>query len=197
MAGIRAADADRSVVTDVLFVCTANLCRSPMAAEIFRHRLRERGASVTIASAGVLEPDRPAVDGAQRALAGRGLDASGHLSRRLDAELVGGAGLVLGLERQHVREVVVLQPAAWARAFTLKEIVRRGEAVGPREAAEPWPRWLDRVHFGRQRADLLGSSPDDDVADPTGGAFEDYEATADELDDLLSRLVNLGWAPAA
>jgi protein-tyrosine phosphatase len=191
----RAGELDASVVTDVLFVCTANLCRSPMAAEIFRHRLGERSAIVTIASAGLLEPDLPAVEGVRRALVGRGLDAGDHRSRRLDAELVRGADLILGLERQHVREVVVLDPATWSRAFTLKEIVRRGEAAGPREAGEPWPRWLDRVHFGRQRADLLGSSPDDDVADPMGGALEDYEATADELDDLLSRLVDVGWPP--
>jgi protein-tyrosine phosphatase len=191
----RAGEPDASAVTDVLFVCTANLCRSPMAAEIFRHRLRERAATVTIASAGLLEPDLPAVEGVQRALAGRGLDAGDHRSRRLDAELVRGADLILGLERQHVREVVVLDPATWSRAFTLKEIVRRGEKASRRDAGEPWPAWLDRVHSGRQRADLLGSSPEDDVADPMGGALEDYEATADELDDLLSRLVDLGWPP--
>ncbi|MGH9051386.1 MAG: hypothetical protein ACRDY4_16765 [Acidimicrobiia bacterium] len=183
-------------MTEILVVCTANLCRSPMAAEIFRRRLCERGATATIGSAGLLEPDLPAVEGARQALAGRGLDASGHLSRRVDAELVRAADLVLGLERRHVREVVVLDPAAWSRAFTLKEIVRRGEAVGPRDAGEPWPRWLERVNFGRQRAELLGSSPADDVADPMGGAFEDYEATADELDDLVRRLVDLGWPPA-
>ena len=172
-------------MTGVLFVCTANLCRSPMAAEIFRHRLGERSANVTIGSAGLLEPDLPAVEGVQRALAGRGLDA----------ELVRGADLILGLERQHVREAVVLDPASWSRAFTLKEIVRRGETAGPRDAGEPWPTWLNRIHSGRQRADLLGSSPEDDVADPMGGALEDYEATADELDDLLSRLADLGWPP--
>jgi len=191
----RAGEHDASGVTDVLFVCTANLCRSPMATEILRHRVGERSATVTIASAGLLEPDLPAVEGVRRALAGRGLDAGDHRSRRLDVDLVRGAGLVLGLERQHVREVVVLDPAAWSRAFTLKEIVRRGESAGPRVAGESWPAWLDRVHLGRRRSDLLGSSPEDDVADPMGGALEDYEATADELDDLLSRLVDLAWPP--
>jgi protein-tyrosine phosphatase len=180
-------------VADVLLVCTANLCRSPMAEALLRHRFEERGVTVAVASAGLGEPDRPALGGALEALASRGLDAREHRSRRIDADLVHGAALILGLERKHVREAVVLDPRTWPRAFTLKEVVRRGEATGPRGFGEPWSRWLARLHAGRQRADLLGSSDEDDIADPTGGAFEDYETTAAELDDLLTRLVRLGW----
>jgi protein-tyrosine phosphatase len=182
-------------VSDVLLVCTANLCRSPIAEALLRHRFEERGVSVAVASAGLLEPDRPVLADALEVLAGRGLDARDHRSRRIEADLVRGAGLILGLERRHVREAVVLDPSAWPRAFTLKEIVRRGQAVGARRPDEPWPRWLARVHAGRRRADLLGSSREDDVADPTGGTLEDYEATATELDELLTRLVRLGWPP--
>jgi protein-tyrosine phosphatase len=182
-------------VSDVLLVCTANLCRSPIAEALLRHRFEERGLSVAVASAGLREPDRPVLADALEVLAGRGLDARDHRSRRIDPDLVRSAGLILGLERKHVREAVVLDPHAWPRAFTLKEVVRRGQAVGARRPDESWPRWLARVHAGRRRGDLLGSSPEDDVADPTGGTLEDYEATAAELDELLTRLVRLGWPP--
>jgi protein-tyrosine phosphatase len=182
-------------VGEVLLVCTANLCRSPIAETILRHRFEERGISVTVASAGLRDADRPALDEALEVLESRGLDARAHRSRRLAEELVRGAGLILGLERTHVREAVVLDPQAWPRAFTLKELVRRGAAVGPRRVNEPWTLWLERVHDGRRRADLLGSSSDDDVADPAGGSFEGYQATAAELDELLTRLVRLGWPP--
>jgi hypothetical protein len=42
------------------------------------------------------------------------------------------ATLRIGLEREHVQEAVLLDGSAWPRTFTLKEIVRRGEEVGPR-----------------------------------------------------------------
>jgi protein-tyrosine phosphatase len=184
---------DEGVVTDILVVCTANLCRSPMVEAILRRRLEERGVHVTVASAGLLEPDRAAVDGARQALLAHGLDIAEHRSRRLDGDLVQGAGLVIGLERQHVREAVVLDRGIWPRAFTLKEIVRRAEAADPRRPDEPWSHWLARLHGGRQLADLLGASDEDDVADPMGGAPDDYEATAAEVDDLVTRLVREGW----
>ena len=164
-----------------------------MATAILRHRLEQRQIPAVVTSAGLREAGHPAVEGAVRALAGRGLDATSHRSRRVEADLVRDADLVLALERAHVREVVVLEPEAWPRTFTVKELVRRAAAAGPRSADESLSAWLTRLHAGRRRADLLGSSPDDDVGDPTGGSPEDYEATADELEGLLSRLVLLGW----
>jgi protein-tyrosine-phosphatase len=52
------------------------------------------------------------------------------------------------------------------------------------------------VHSGRTRTDLLGSSSDDDVDDPIGLPRSAYEKTANELSDLVDRLVDLLW-PAA
>jgi len=164
-----------------------------MATAMLGRRLEQREIPAVVTSAGLREAGHPAVEGALRALAGRGLDAAAHRSRRLEPDLAREADLVLALERAHVREVVVLEPEAWARTFTVKELVRRAAAAGPRVAGESLSAWLARLHAGRRRADLLGASPDDDVPDPTGGSPEDYEATADELDALLSRLVLLGW----
>ncbi|MGQ0802725.1 MAG: arsenate reductase/protein-tyrosine-phosphatase family protein [Actinomycetota bacterium] len=177
----------------VLIVCTANLCRSPMAEAVLRHRLDQRGVPATVTSAGLLEAGRPSLADARRALEDRGLRAAERLSRQLEKGVVRGADLVLGLERAHVREVVVLDPDAWPRTFTIKELVRRASAVGARRSEEPLAQWVARVHAGRRRADLLGSSPDDDVRDPTGGPPEGYDATADLLDALLTRFVNLAW----
>src|SRR5205085_4940202 len=99
----------------------------------------------------------------------------------------------LGLERAHVREVVVLVPAAWPRAFTLKELVRRGEALGHRCPRESLGAWLARAHAGRSHHDLVGSSISDDVADPYGLSDAAYEETAAEIDNLVARLVALAW----
>jgi protein-tyrosine-phosphatase len=107
--------------------------------------------------------------------------------------MVSQATLILGLEREHVREAVLLEPSGWPRTFTLKEIVRRGESTGTRQRDESVEQWIARIHQGRVHQDLLGSDAIDDVADPYGGAPGDYEDAADEINDLVTRLVQLLW----
>jgi hypothetical protein len=51
--------------------------------------------------------------------------------------------------------------------------------------------WLAAVGDGRERIDLVGRSPEDDVADPLGGDLAAYRATAAELADLVQRLARL------
>jgi low molecular weight protein-tyrosine phosphatase len=181
-------------VPRILFVCTANICRSPMAAALLGHLLGERGVAADVCTAGLLEPGRPVSDGAVRVLAARRLDVSGHRSRRLDADLVRSATVVVGMERRHVREAVVLAPEAWPRAFTLKQLVRRGMAIGPR-TTEPFDGWLARVHQGRRPLEFLGPG-DDDIDDPYGRSDDAFRRTATELDDLLAGFVDLAWGNA-
>src|SRR5205807_9477899 len=100
------------------------------------------------------------------------------------------------MAREHLREAVLLVPACWPRAFTLKELVRRGEIAGPRQAGQSFERWLAAVHAGRERGDLLGASAEDDVADPIGLPVRVYRETANEIDGLTRRLVELAWANA-
>jgi protein-tyrosine phosphatase len=163
-----------------------------MAAALLRRRLDEADVLADVSSAGLLFDGRPATGHGVAVMAARGIDTSGHASRLLRPELVTGADLVVGMAREHVREAVALVgPAALGRAFTLKEIVRRGEERGGRAPGEPLAAWLDRLAAGRRLNDLLGASDDDDVADPIGGPRRGYERTATELDDLTTRLARL------
>lgn len=136
-----------------------------------------------------LEASRGAVD----VLAARGLDLLPHRSRLLAAEMLAEADLVVCMAREHLREAVVLHPPVWPRAFTLKELVGRAEQVGPRTPGQPFDEWLEKVHAGRARTELLGDSPSDDVADPIGLGPDVYERTAVEIAALVDRLVELGW----
>lgn len=129
--------------------------------------------------------------GSARAMAARGLALDSHVSRRLGREMLHDADLVIGMGREHVREAVVTEPSMFPKTFTLKELVRRGESVGPRRPGQPLEEWLVAVHDRRQTRDLLGDDPRDDVADPMGRPDEDYEATAAELEDLTDRLAAL------
>jgi protein-tyrosine phosphatase len=167
-----------------------------MAQGILSGLVAGRGGSVDIASAGLRPGGRPMASealAALRALAAGPPDMSGHVSSTLEAGDIERADLVLGMGREHVREVVVLVPGAWGRTFTLKELVRRGEGVGPRADGQPLGDWLAVASVGRTRSDMLGSNPLDDVADPIGGSSSMFEQTAAELEDLGRRLVGLLW----
>jgi protein-tyrosine phosphatase len=166
-----------------------------MAEVLLRHHLAERGVDATVSSAGLMQGGRPATDHGQATMAARGLDLSQHRSRQLDRELVVGADLILGMARQHIREVAVLEPGALARAFTLKELVRLATAIGPRQEDESIADWLARAAAGRRREALMGAGHDDayDVEDPVGRGRADYADTAAEIEDLLERLLAVAW----
>jgi protein-tyrosine-phosphatase len=104
------------------------------------------------------------------------------------------ADLVLGLARDHVREVVVRSPDTWEKSFTLKELVRRGGTAGPRPRDEVLPVWLARVSSGRNRTELLGESETDDVIDPAGGLPSGFVRTAAEIQGLCVSLAGLLWS---
>ena len=167
-----------------------------MAEALLRHRLEAAGVDAHVHSAGLLLDDRPASAEGVAVMSARGIDTSAHRSRRMTREMLRDADLVIGMAREHVREAVLLVPEAWSRTYTLKELVRRGEDVGARADDQPLEEWLEKVNAGRTRADLLGSSADDDVADPIGQSQSVYDKTADELDALIERLVRLVWASA-
>jgi len=164
-----------------------------MAEALLRRTLADRGIDVGVSSAGLLYDGEPATVTGVDTMEAWGLDISRHHSRRVTADLLGSADLVVAMARQHVREAVVLRPDLYSRTFTLKELVRRGTEVGARPADEPLEAWLARVHEGRRPTEQLGESPDDDVADPVGQGPPVYERTARELDDLITRLVDLLW----
>ncbi len=103
----------------ILFVCTGNTCRSPMAEAIARRLAGERGLEVTVGSAGTSAWDgAPASDGALLVALEHGLDLSGHRARVLTRELVAGADLVLVMSPHHRERAVVLGGESRAHLLT-------------------------------------------------------------------------------
>jgi len=95
---------------NLLFVCTGNTCRSPMAAAVARGALARRGwTHVAVQSAGLgALPGTPAAENAVLAAAEAGLDLSEHRARVLTPELVEWADLVLGMGPSHLSGIVEL-----------------------------------------------------------------------------------------
>ncbi len=150
---------------------------------------------VSVASAGLLQGGYASPPEVVTAMAELDVDLSRHRSAQVTPELVGASDVVLCMARRHAREVVLLDPEAWGRTFTLKDFVRRGDLVGRRRPDEALASWLGRLHRGRQRTDLVGSSVADDVPDPIGGPLDGYRRTARELGALADRAAALLWVP--
>jgi len=178
----------------VLVVCSANQCRSPLAGAFLRREVELHGLPVDVLTAGVSTvAGRPATRSTVEAAKDLGIDLTTHASRPADRDLVAGADLLIGMERLHVREAVVLEPDVWRRAFTLPDLVRRAEAAGARAPGESLRGWLEFLSVGRDRMALMGASAEDDVRDPTNDRTVDHRYTAELLDDLVRRLVSRAW----
>lgn len=174
---------------NVLVLCSANRCRSPMAAALLQAHADKAGADLQVSSAGFGPGGYPAEPEAVEVLDDLGLDLTGHCSRSLTCEMLAGAGLVVTMTKQHSIEAILVAPTAWPRTFPLRELVDRGRRAGPVTAAERLEDWVARVHAGRNRADLL--APGGDIADPIGQPVEEYVRTRDELDTLTGELAGL------
>jgi protein-tyrosine phosphatase len=187
---------DNPVGVGIVVLCTANICRSPMAAALLRRRLTALGVTVPVRSAGMTSCGDPPCPEAISVMNRYGIEIASHHSHIVRATALANASLVVAMARHHLRYAVTTEPRAWAYAFTLKELLRRGEQIGPRPPGEPLSMWLSRIHAGRERISLLGDCAEDDVADPAGGPLQAYAETADLLDRLVTRLAELGWAHA-
>ncbi|HEY3279213.1 MAG TPA: low molecular weight protein arginine phosphatase [Gemmatimonadales bacterium] len=128
-------------ISNVLLVCTGNICRSPLAEALLMRALKDRTMDgVTVGSAGTGAWDgAPASEGAYLVGLERGLDLSGHRARLLTRELVEQADLILTMARHHRARVDEL--GGEGRVFVLGEYAgREGDEA---EVSDPFGGDLD------------------------------------------------------
>lgn len=183
---------------DVLFVCTANVCRSPLAERLLRYGLDAAalGSSgpLTVASAGVRARERsPMAANAALVLRRRGASDAEFASRRLVPQTFGNPALVLTAERWHRRAVVEAQPRLLRRSFTLLEFARLlalGDAPGtasetPRERVVA----LANAAAAHRGSGVATDGGLDDLPDPIGGTLAEFEECADRIQGGLGVLL--------
>ena len=105
----------------ILFVCTANRVRSPLAAAVARSVVEATALPVSISSAGLLPAGFPADPDMAHVAARRGYDLSAHVSRQVDAGLIERSDLVIAMTGRHVVDLVGMAPGATRRILTLRE----------------------------------------------------------------------------
>src|SRR5262245_12036019 len=103
----------------IVVVCTANICRSPMAEAMIRPGRRAAGAGVAVGRAGVCGHEgSPVAPGSVAALRSLGIDDDGHRGRLLTPAIVAAADLVLTMEDGHRAAIVAGTPEARDKTFT-------------------------------------------------------------------------------
>jgi sulfate adenylyltransferase len=159
----------------VLFVCTANICRSPFM-ELLSRELAPEGA--VYSSAGTRGfTDAPVWEHMAAELASRQIDHHGFRSRMLAGDHVDGADLVLTAETSHRRFILDDHPAAFRRVFTLGQFV---EAVRSDDSVATGRDLLTRLGERRGLAD-----PSLDVPDPYRRGPEIAAECAAAIEDML------------
>ena len=143
----------------ILFLCTGNVCRSPMAEGLFRHAVKGRG-EFRILSAGLGALDgQPPTHHSVQAMREIGIDISGQRSNALTAEMVRAADYIFGMTHSHVDTVALLYPQMAEKTFLLREFD---------ETLEPYEK---------------------DISDPIGSAYEIYVECRDQIEQGVATLL--------
>ena len=144
----------------VMFVCTGNTCRSPMAEGALRKLLENRGVNdIEVFSSGTgATPMFPATDYAIEACKVWDADISGHRSQPLIRELIEIADLILAMSPAHCHRVVSLDPSAENKTYLLKNFPESG-CVG------------------------------EGVDDPIGGSLDVYNRAFIEIGEEIGRIL--------
>jgi protein-tyrosine-phosphatase len=142
----------------ILFVCTGNVCRSPMAVGLLRRRLAERGldSQYEVLSAGVYALDKqPASRNAIFVMAERGIDITDHKAHTVTGSDMVRSNLVLAMSREHTQALRQSWPNYGWKVYLLSEMA--GER---KDVKDPYGGSVDQYRAG---ADMISRYIDEGI----------------------------------
>jgi protein-tyrosine-phosphatase len=152
----------------ILFVCTGNTCRSPMAEGLLKHILDKKGVdNVEVKSAGIFGLHfYPASTFAVEAVKSRGGDLSQHRSRALNRDMIEKSDLILVMSPEHREHISRQYPHALNKTYLLKSFPAGRSASN-----------------GDEKQGVLS------IEDPIGGSPEDYQRSCLEIEEQINRIL--------
>jgi len=144
----------------ILFVCTANIARSPMAEALFNQIVTEKGLADQYEARSAATWGRdgfPAASEGIEVMSERGIDMRSHRSRVVTEEIIGSADLILTMEQGHKEALQIEFRPHKEKIYMLTEVV----------------------------------GPAYDIPDPYGRGMEAFQETAQELEAIIEKLVDM------
>jgi protein-tyrosine-phosphatase len=189
------------MIANILFVCTGNTCRSPMAEGVLKQMAEKRGMNLTVRSAGIAAAQgTPMSHHAATILEKQGIGIR-HSAQSATAKLIDWADLILTMTLSHKRTVIQAFPQALDKIHLLKEYVEDNpEVLSNIAESESFYSELEMKRvlsqpisvMERQRVwELENRLPEYDIFDPFGGTLADYERCAEELQQHAAKLIKL------
>lgn len=194
----------------ILFVCTGNIARSPLAEACTRDLVEQHGANAEwrIASAGTHavegDPARSEVVGVADSF---GLDLSTHKATLLTPDVCREQDLILAMSWDQAAHVWSLVPDSWGNCFTLKEFVHWAKQASPRPTilfpnkVEKMRDRVEQAHAVRRRARADfgfwgGLRPQDlNVIEPDGKGDAAWRSFAQNVRTLVTDVIRLIGGP--
>jgi protein-tyrosine-phosphatase len=187
------------MIANILFICTGNTCRSPIAEGILRQMAEKRGLALTVRSAGIAAAQgAPMSRHSATILEKQGISVR-HSAQSATSKLIDWADLILTMTVNHKRAVIQAFPQSLDKIHLLKEFVEDNpEVLSSIAESESFYSELEMKRvlsqpisvLERQRVwELENRLPDYDIFDPFGGTLADYERCAEELQQHVTKLI--------
>jgi protein-tyrosine phosphatase len=190
----------------VIFVCTGNICRSPMAEQMLIQKAEKNKLPIKVVSAGVMAmTGDPMTPQSADAMTKRGFTPTKHISQDLTPKLLEEADLVLTATLDHRSEIARMLPKASKYSFTIDEFARLTSFLRadpefqeefkkkPKETRDQYLRRA--IHEAVLLRGMVPTNLDPkDVVDPYGESIEVYNQVAEHIDVMLEIIVE--WMSA-